>query len=234
MFSNFQRWKIRSFFKPNSWWKYDIYLLMKSSCFELFTGRKNSLSLSRKVDGTMIFTDYWKVHVLNFSKTGNTVCFSSRKIDGKIIFTDYWQVLVLNFLVMGNTVFLEPKNWWKDYIYWFLKSSCFEIFGNGKYRLFFSKDVAGKMIFTWSFWAFHDIPILDKYGFSSSLKHLFKRKTLLSVTLLIKKTLRKLVIILSLHCNRLPNKIRNEMEKPTIYFRLLSFTKIWICMIVKW
>ena len=160
--------------------------------------------------------------------------FWSQKTDGKIIFTDYWQVLVLNFLVMENTVFLEPKNWWKDYIYWFLKSSCFEIFGNGKYRLFFSKDVAGKMIFTWSFWAFHDIPILDKYGFSSSLKHLFKRKTLLSVTLLIKKTLRKLVIILSLHCNRLPNKIRNEMEKPTIYFRLLSFTKIWICMIVKW
>ena len=109
LFSNFQRWKIRSFFKPNSWWKYDIYLLMKSSCFELFTDRKNSLSLSRKVDGTMIFTDYWKVHVLNFSKTGNTVCFSSRKIDGKIIFTDYWQVLVLNFLVMGNTVFFSAK-----------------------------------------------------------------------------------------------------------------------------
>ena len=31
-----------------------------------------------------------------------------------------------------------------------------------------SQKVDGKMIFTWSFWAFHDIPGLEKYGFSSS------------------------------------------------------------------
>ena len=97
--------------------------------------------LSQKVDGKMIFTDYWKVLVLNFSLTGNTV-FLRQKVNGKMIFTDYWKVLVLgyrkalvlNFSVMGNTVFL-------------------------------SQTVAVKMIFTWSFWAFHDIPGPGKYVF---------------------------------------------------------------------
>ena len=55
-----------------------------------------------------------------------------------MIFTGYWEVLVLNFLVMGNMVF------------------------------FFSQKVDQKMIFTWSFWTFHDIPGLRKYGFSCS------------------------------------------------------------------
>ena len=66
--------------------------------------------------------------------------------------------------------FFESRNWWKDDIYWLPKSSCFELFGDGKYDLFFSQKVDGKMIFTWSFWAFHDIPGLGKYGFSCSLK----------------------------------------------------------------
>ena len=81
--------------------------------------------------------------------------FLSQKVDGKIIFTDYWKVLILNFTEIGNTVFFEPKSWWKDDIYWLLKSSCFELFDDGKYGLFFSQKVDGKMIFTWSFWAFH-------------------------------------------------------------------------------
>ena len=81
--------------------------------------------------------------------------FLSQKVDGKIIFTDYWKVLILNLTEMGNTVFFEPKSWWKDDIYWLLKSSCFELFDDEKYGLFFSQKVDGKMIFTWSFWAFH-------------------------------------------------------------------------------
>ena len=59
--------------------------------------------------------------------------FFSQKVHRKMIFTDYWKVLVLNFSVMGN-------------IY----------------------KVDGQMIFTLSFWAFHDIPGLGKYGFSCS------------------------------------------------------------------
>ena len=50
LFWTFRRWEIRSFFKPKSWWKDDIYWLLKSSYF-----------------------GPWKVLVLNFSERGNTV-----------------------------------------------------------------------------------------------------------------------------------------------------------------
>ena len=39
---------------------------------------KDMVFLSQKVDGKMIFTDYWKVLLLNFSVMGNTVFFESR------------------------------------------------------------------------------------------------------------------------------------------------------------
>ena len=74
--------------------------------------------------------------------------FSSQKVDGKMIVTEYWKVLVLNFSKMGYTVFFGPKNWWKDDIYWLLESSCFELFGDGKYGLFFSEKIDKKMVFT--------------------------------------------------------------------------------------
>ena len=44
--------------------------------------------------------------------------------------------------------FLEPKSWLKDDIYWLMKRTCFELFGDGKYGLFLSQEVGGKMIFT--------------------------------------------------------------------------------------
>ena len=66
----------------------------------------------------------------------------SQKVDGKMIFTGYWEVFVLNFSVMGSTVFYAvKKSWWKDDIYWLLRSSCFELFGNGKYGLFSTKKL---------------------------------------------------------------------------------------------
>ena len=68
-----------------------------------------------------------------------------------MIFTEYLKLHVFNFSEMGNTVFPEPKSLWKDYIYLLLKSSCFELFGDRKYGLFYSQEVDGKMIFTWSF-----------------------------------------------------------------------------------
>ena len=176
--------------------EYHVYWLLESSCFELFKDEKYGLFLSQKVDGKMIFTDYWKFLVLNFSE-------------------------------MGNTVFFAPKRWWKDDIYWLLKSSCFKRFEYGKYGLFwaeklmerlyllitekflvwnfrlweieyfFSQKVDVRMIFSWSFLIFHDIPGLGKYGFSCSVKHFFKRKGLLSVvTILIKKTFDNFIIIL--------------------------------------
>ena len=62
--------------------------------------------------------------------------FLSQKVDRKMIFTGYWEVLLFNFSVRGNMVF------------------------------FFSQNGDGKITFTWSFWAFHDILGLGKYGFS--------------------------------------------------------------------
>ena len=57
----------------------------------------------------MIFTDYWKVLVLNFLEIESR-SFFGQKVDGKMIFTDYWKVLVLNFSRMKNTIFFfEPK-----------------------------------------------------------------------------------------------------------------------------
>ena len=61
------------FFEAEIWWEYDIYWLLKSSYRELFRNGKYGLVMSQNVDGKMIFTDYWKVLVLNFSVMRNMV-----------------------------------------------------------------------------------------------------------------------------------------------------------------
>ena len=50
---------------------------------------------------------------------------------------------------MKNMVFFEPKSWWNGDIYWLLKSSCFELFGDGKYCLFLTQEVNGKDDIYW-------------------------------------------------------------------------------------
>ena len=119
--------------------EYYVYWLLKSPCLEVSGDGKYGLFLSQKVNRKMIFADYWKILVLNFSEIGNTVffepkswweddiywlpkssCFElfaeeeyglllSQKVDEKIIFTDYWKVLILNFSEMWNTVFFWAK-----------------------------------------------------------------------------------------------------------------------------
>ena len=61
------------FLEAKIWWKYDIYWLLKSSYRELFRNGKYGLVMSQNVDGKMIFTDYWKVLVLNFSVMANKI-----------------------------------------------------------------------------------------------------------------------------------------------------------------
>ena len=99
------------FFGPKSWKKYDIYWLLKSSCFELFRDVKYGLVLSQKVDGKMIFTDYWTVLVLN-SVMGNTVFFSVKKL------MERWYLLALFELSMifqdlGNMLFVQWRSRWR-------------------------------------------------------------------------------------------------------------------------
>ena len=96
LFWTFRKWKTRSFCKPKSWWKDDIYWLLKSSCFELFGGGKYGLFLSQKVGGKMIFTDYWKILVWNFSNVGNTAFFWAKKLIKR------WYLLITCFELFGD------------------------------------------------------------------------------------------------------------------------------------
>ena len=109
----------------------------------------------------IVFSDNFKVLVLKFLEIKNMV-FLSQKVDGDMIFTDYWKVLVLTFSEMGNTVFSRAKSWRKFLIL------NFSVIGNTVF--FFSQEVDGKIIFTWSFWAFYNIPGPGKYGFSRSAR----------------------------------------------------------------
>ena len=45
--------------------------------------------LSQRVDGNMIFTDYWNVLVLNFLMMEKYGLSLSQEVDGKMIFTAY-------------------------------------------------------------------------------------------------------------------------------------------------
>ena len=105
-----------------------------------FWGQK----ICQKVDGKMIFTDYWKVLVLNFSMMGNTVFFESRSwwkrwyllITEKFLFWTFrwWEILS----------FFESRSWWKDDIYWLTRSSCFELFSDVNTIFFSAKKLMGR------------------------------------------------------------------------------------------
>ena len=97
-------------------WKTHVYWLLKSSCFELSGDGKCSVFWAKKNDGNMIFTNYWKVLVLNFPKTGKKVFFEPKSwwkddiywlLENSCFGT--WKVLALNFFELGNTVFFWAK-----------------------------------------------------------------------------------------------------------------------------
>ena len=97
--------------------------------------------LSLKVDAKMIFTDYWKVLVLIFSGIGNTVLFWAKKV------MERWYLLIPEkflfwfFREWEIRSFFQSRSWWKDDIYWLLRSFCFKIFGGGKYGLLSAKKL---------------------------------------------------------------------------------------------
>ena len=147
-FRSFRRLKIRSIFEPKSCLKNVISWLIKSSFFELFWDGKYVPCLSEKGDGKMIFTDYWKVLVLNFLGMGNTFIFWAKKLMKRWYLLVTEKFLFWTFQRWEIRSLFYPKSWWKGGIYWSLKSSCFEVFGDEKYGVFLSQKVAGKMIFT--------------------------------------------------------------------------------------
>ena len=85
----------------------------------------------------------------------------------KYVFTDYWQV-GLNLSTKGNTVFCWAKKLMERWCLLINEKLLFLTFRWWEMQSFFSQKVDGKVIFTWSFWAFHDIPVLRKYGISCS------------------------------------------------------------------
>ena len=100
---------------------------------------KNMVFLSQKVDENMIFTEYWKVLVLIFSGMGNRVFSWAKKL------MERWYLLITEKFLLWTfpwwklRSFFESRSWWKNDIYWLLRSSCFELFGGGKYGLFLVK-----------------------------------------------------------------------------------------------
>ena len=62
------------------------------------------LFVSQKVNGNMIFTDYWKVIVLFFSKMGNMAFFSCKKLTEKRYLLGLFELSMI-LQDLGNMVF---------------------------------------------------------------------------------------------------------------------------------
>ena len=104
-----------------------------------------------------LFWMFWRSKIQSFLR---------QKFDGNMIFTDYWKVLIVNFSGMGNTVLLWAKMLMERWYLLITEKFLFWTFQWWQIRSFISHKFDGKMIFTWPFWAFHDITGLRKFGFS--------------------------------------------------------------------
>ena len=103
MFGNFWKWKY-VIFETKSWWKYYIYWLQKGYSFNLFGNGKYGIFLRQKVHWTMIFTDYWKAYVLDFSLIENTVFFMAKKLMERWYLHGLFELFMI-FQDLGNMAF---------------------------------------------------------------------------------------------------------------------------------
>ena len=120
---------------------FQLNKLVQRWSFHRIYETKNIVFLSLKADGNMIFTDYWKVLVLTFSEMGNTVFSWAKNL------TEIWYLLITGkflfwtFRWRGIRYFFESRSWWKNDIYWLLRSSFFELFSERKYGVFSAKKL---------------------------------------------------------------------------------------------
>ena len=139
-----------------------VYWLLKSHCFEFFGCGKYGLFWAKKL---MEIDMYWllKALDLDFSGMGNTVFFWDKKLIKRwcLLITD----MFLFWTFRGRKIrsFFEAKSWWKDDIYQLLKSSCFELFHDGKCGLIWDK----KLVERWY------LLITEKFMFWATEKFLF-------------------------------------------------------------
>ena len=105
----------------------------------------------QKMDGKMIFTDYWKVLVLIFLEMVNTVSFSAKKL------MERWYLLIIEKFLFWIFRWWEMQSffWVKKLMErWYLlvnKKFLFGTFWWWEIRPFFSQKVDKNIIFTWSF-----------------------------------------------------------------------------------
>ena len=128
-----------------------------------FSGVGNTVFFEPKSWWKLIFIDYWKVLDLDFSGMGNTVFFWDKKLIKRwcLLITD--MVLFWAFRGRKTRSFFEAKSWWKVDIYQLLKSSCFELFHDGKCGLIWDK----KLVERWY------LLITEKFMFWATEKFLF-------------------------------------------------------------
>ena len=85
-----------------------------------------------------------------------------------MIFIGYWKALVLYFSEKGKAVFLWAKKLMERWYLLITDKFLFWTFRWWEIRSFLQPKYDGKMIYIWSFSAFHDTPGLGKNGFPCS------------------------------------------------------------------
>ena len=103
--------------------EYHVDWLLKDLCFERFGDGKYSYFLSRKADEKLIFTDYWKVLVLNFLEKGNTVFFWANILMERWYLLCVFELLMI-FQELGNMVFRELYHTNQKFYVTFLSLFC--------------------------------------------------------------------------------------------------------------
>ena len=69
---------------------------------------------SQKVNGNMMFTDYFKILVLNFSEMGNTIFFWAKELMEKWYLLSTEKFMFWTFWRWEIWSVFELKSWWKD------------------------------------------------------------------------------------------------------------------------
>ena len=110
-------------------WNIIFFDNFKSSCFEIFGNKEHGIFEPKSWWKYV----YWllKSSCFNLFGNGKYGLFLSQKVDGNMIFTG--KSLFWTFRWLEIRSFFESRSWWKDDIYWLLRSSCFELFGDGKF-----------------------------------------------------------------------------------------------------
>ena len=141
-----------------------------------FSGMGNTVFLRQKVSEKIIFTDYWHVRVLNFSGMENMASFWGKKLMERcyLLVTEnflFWAFPLWEIRFFCGKSVME--RWYllitEKFLFWATEKFLLWAFWWWEIRSFFSQKVDVKVIFTCSFWAFHDIPGPGRYCFLCSV-----------------------------------------------------------------